>query len=476
MFHHHSCVLFLQHLSQNTSFNFSLAAVHLADPVHDLDIIPSSQPEVDGPSSDMQVAVPPPKRMFNFRHLTQKKSLLSPKTGRSVISVIERAPHATAMVKSRSFAKPTSEDHLLKLSRKQFASETDKKIRWVVNMYGEWCKYRNSVPGFDIIKLDLMNVATITKANLVYAATRFLAEVKKMDGSDFPPKTLYEILVTLQFHLETLGFSWKLLDDEAFKDLRFTLDNLMKVRCRSGLGNNVKQAQVITFQEEDLMWSKGILGVDTPQKLLDTLVYMLGLSCALRAGKEHRALRSLDHNSQFCIKYDDEGYKFLFYREDLCNKTNRGGIKHKKYTGKTVSVYPASNLERCPVTILELYMSKLPSLRKNNCLYLRPLTSVSTYCDIWYKDAPVGVNTLQGVVKKLCKEAGLVGHYSNHSLRATAATRMYHGGNDEQVIQEHTGHRSLCVRSYKKTCNSQKRKACDSIYCRKEQAKFMKMV
>lgn len=378
------------------------------------------------------------------------------------------------MSKVRSFAAPTKDQDLVKLSCKQFAQETDKKIRWVLNMFAEWKKYRNNIPGYDCIELDLVNVQTITKPNLVYALTRFLAEVKKMDGNDFPPKMLYEILIAVQFHLETLGFCWKFLEDEAFKDLKFTLDNLMKVRCQSGLGNNVRQAQVITFQEEDIMWNTGVLGVDSLQKLLDTLVYLLGLSCALRAGKEHRVLRSVGRNSQFTFHYDDDGYRYLMYREDLCTKTNRGGIKHKKYSGKTVSVYPAHNTDRCPVTILEFYMSKLPTMRKCDDLYLRPLSNVSFYSDVWFKDAPVGVNALQGVVKKLAAQAGLVGHYSNHSLRATAATRMYHGGNEEQVIQEHTGHRSLCVRSYKKTCTSQKRKACESIYCRTEQAKFLK--
>lgn len=90
-----------------------------------------------------------------------------------------------------------------------------------------------------MILLDLGNVATITKANVVFVLTRFLAEVKKLDGNDFPPKTLYEILISVQFHLESLGICWKLLEDEALKDVKFTRDNLMKSRCRTGLGNNV---------------------------------------------------------------------------------------------------------------------------------------------------------------------------------------------------------------------------------------------
>lgn len=42
------------------------------------------------------------------------------------------------------------------------------------------------------------------------------------------------------------------------------------------------------------------------------------------------------------------------------------------------------------------------------------------------------------------------GHYTNHSLRALAATRLYDARIDEQLITEKTGHRSTSVRSYKR--------------------------
>ena len=63
----------------------------------------------------------------------------------------------------------------------------------------------------------------------------------------------------------------------------------------------------------------------------------------------------------------------------------------------------------------------------------------------------MGVNSLKKIVSNLAKEAGLVGHYSNHSLRASMATCMYQSGINEQVIKEITGHKSDSVRSYKRT-------------------------
>ena len=56
----------------------------------------------------------------------------------------------------------------------------------------------------------------------------------------------------------------------------------------------------------------------------------------------------------------------------------------------------------------------------------------------------------------MCKSAEITGYNTNHSLHATAATRLYHARMDEQLIMERTGHRSLDgVRSYKRTSAKQ---------------------
>ena len=54
-------------------------------------------------------------------------------------------------------------------------------------------------------------------------------------------------------------------------------------------------------------------------------------------------------------------------------------------------------------------------------------------------------------VRELCDKAGLEGKYMNHSLKASSATRMFQNSVPEQVIKEITGHRSDCVKTYKKT-------------------------
>ena len=134
-------------------------------------------------------------------------------------------------------------------------------------------------------------------------------------------------------------------------------------------------------------------------------------------------------------------------------KTNKGGLKHRKVTPKEVDLYPIDNLEWCPVRIIMKYLQLLP--KQGNCesYYLQSKRKFQSHC--WYQNRPAGVNKLRDVVKDVCKLAGIPGIFTNHSLRSNAVTKMYRIYIDEQWIVEITGHRSLAVRSYKRTSDAQ---------------------
>ena len=46
----------------------------------------------------------------------------------------------------------------------------------------------------------------------------------------------------------------------------------------------MKKAQVISEDQEDCLWEKGLLGDKTPQQLLDTLIFYIGFYFALHSG------------------------------------------------------------------------------------------------------------------------------------------------------------------------------------------------
>ena len=103
---------------------------------------------------------------------------------------------------------------------------------------------------------------------------------------------------------------------------------------------------------------------------------------------------------------------------------------------------------------VKLYTSLCPDNVSTTAFYLQPLPKPRP--SHWFSSKPLGHNTLNHMVKEMCSAAGIKGHKTNHSLRATAATRLFHAGIDEQLIMERTGHHSVDgVRSYKRTSQQQ---------------------
>ena len=181
--------------------------------------------------------------------------------------------------------------------------------------------------------------------------------------------------------------------------------------------------------DEDLLWSLGLLGTHNPQSLLYSVLFTLGLSCSLHAGKEHYQLRSIPFGSQFTLLNDDSCRMYFRYVEDIALKANKRGLKNRKTEAKVVDMYPVSDVERCPVHILYKYMTMLPRVRNCKRLYLQPRKKFISKS--WYLDAPVGENKLRTFVKDLCTKANIPGFYANHSLHATGATCMYQNDIDE---------------------------------------------
>ena len=107
----------------------------------------------------------------------------------------------------------------------------------------------------------------------------------------------------------------------------------MKFLTQLGLGLNKRQAAVISLEQEGYLWTNGYLGKLNPGVLLNTMVYMLGLNFALRAGQEHRRLR-IGLFSQLSLHFDQYGKEYLQYEEDL-SKSYKGGLHHKKCGAKS---------------------------------------------------------------------------------------------------------------------------------------------
>ena len=146
-------------------------------------------------------------------------------------------------------------------------------------------------------------------------------------------------------------------------------------------GIKLKKAQPLT-NDEDVLWQKGALGEHTPQCLLDTLIFYIGMNFALRSGDEHRRLRF--HPCQVEAKQDEKGQQYLLYIEDV-SKDHRGGLIDRKVKPKqVVAIANINNPEQCLVRQFLKYISKRPEGAPDTAFYL--------HNSVWYSKRPVGHN------------------------------------------------------------------------------------
>ena len=356
------------------------------------------------------------------------------------------------------FAKPKSDTELASAIAAATPTRTKRDTNWCMNLWNEWRKQRNITSNVSIPE----NICELDTPELQLNLQRFVLEVRKKDGSEYPPNSLHHIACGVMRHLRQDGGKRTLdiFQDAAFADFRATLDAEMKRLNQKGVGSKKRQAEPISTTEEEQLWECGVLGDHCPQSLLNSVFYLNGLSFALRSGDKHRQLRL--KNSQIQVVESHGERAFLRYTEDA-SKNNEGGLKSRKIQPK-VAIQHANvdNPDRCPVRIYKKYLSLCPGSNPSNAFYLKPLKKPTD--DRWYSSVAIGHNVLDSMVRDMCKEAGVVGYKTNHSLRTTTATRLFHAGVDEQLIMERTGHRSTDgVRSYKRTSIEQQQVLSDIV-------------
>ena len=369
------------------------------------------------------------------------------------------------------FGPPVSEEDIISKMEGTIPKSTRNSTKWAVKVWDDWVENRkNQASSPYNIPPNLVNV---TNAQLSHWMSRMIMEVRNQKGQPYSGTTLYGLCAGIQRFVRDdriKSNNFEALDiykGPEFAVFRGAFDCVLKDLHSMGVGTATKQAEVITSDIEDRLWSEGVLGSDTPQKLLDTLIFCFGLNYALRSGKEHRDLQP----DMLTYEEPTNARPYLQYNE-FGSKNNAGGLKERRVTNKAVKIFTNyENKDRCVVSLYHKYMSLRPPNAPNDIFYLQPLRNPQPNC--WYKASPVGHNTLSATVRKLTACIGEDGYFTNHSLRRTCATRLYENGLDEQRIMAVTGHRSKDgVRTYKKISRAQEEEASDILQNNCKKAKI----
>ena len=101
--------------------------------------------------------------------------------------------------------------------------------------------------------------------------------------------------------------------------------------------------------------------------------------------------------------------------------------------------------------------------QRKDLFYVCPVESTTDKHKIWYSTIPIGKHALQHKFFKMCQAAGIMGHKTNHNLRATATSEMFAQQVPEKIIQDRTEHRPLDMsRTYERS-NEEQHRAVSSV-------------
>ncbi|KAK6181818.1 hypothetical protein SNE40_009601 [Patella caerulea] len=92
----------------------------------------------------------------------------------------------------------------------------------------------------------------MSNSELNYWLSRFVLEIRKVDGSCYPPNSILSMVMGLASYIKVeRKVNIDILSNSEFEEFRQVLDGQMKKLSNMGLGNLRKQAEPITDNEEE---------------------------------------------------------------------------------------------------------------------------------------------------------------------------------------------------------------------------------
>ncbi|XP_032880169.1 uncharacterized protein LOC116975321 [Amblyraja radiata] len=246
---------------------------------------------------------------------------------------------------------------------------TKKATAWGVRVWDEWGKTRNSYimeQGVQRNELFLYVPELcyeITHDELNFWLCRFVLEVRRQDGSEYPPNSLRLLCCSILRHLREncrrsdIDFFNKLKPD--FAEFRATLDNRMKQLQRLGIGLVRKQAQPYTEDDEERLWQVVFHLCDAKSYSYAVYFYVCKVF-ALCAAKDHHKL-TVDQFEFGCDMINE-------YVEFTGRPSNPQDSLEKLKIIQTRQ-YADSPNPRCIVSLLRRYLSMIP---REGSFYRRP--------------------------------------------------------------------------------------------------------
>ena len=165
-----------------------------------------------------------------------------------------------------------------------------------------------------------------------------------------------------------------------------------------GKGKCPSESCCLSNDEIEQLWQSGQFGYHSPIVLINTLWQLSTLHFGLRGHQQHHNMKIED----FTFKKHD-GFTYVTFSERI-TKTRQSGLR-EKYRIQIPKMFETRKY-CCPVEIFRTYLDKRPAdLRISGSFYLAVICNPS--CAIWFKRSPMGVHTINNIMKNVISKSSL---------------------------------------------------------------------
>ncbi|CAG4960276.1 unnamed protein product [Colias eurytheme] len=286
------------------------------------------------------------------------------------------------------------------------------KYTFGVNAWKQWVMTKNAEIEKSSIRRKPFKseILQLTADELNYSLCLFVKEVRKPNGSEYAPDTIYYLVLGIQQYLFENGRIDNIFTDPYYEKFTDCLDEV--ARKFSVLYNDSQY--IVTRVEEEHLWESKQLGAHSPHVLLSTLMFFNTKHFNLVTVEEHMQL-SFSHIMKHWKRNPNQpgqakipgarNVLLRFYPPQSALEAN--SRKKKVYEQQENEENPL----RCPVKLYEFYISKCPeSVRtRNDVFYLQPERSCVPDSPVWYSTQPLSRHALAKMLHrvKMVKEINI---------------------------------------------------------------------
>ncbi|XP_009291177.1 zinc finger MYM-type protein 4 isoform X2 [Danio rerio] len=250
------------------------------------------------------------------------------------------------------------------------------------------------------------DVLQCSSADLSYGLCRFIKEVRRPNGEEYQPDSIYYLCLGIQQCLLENERLENIFTDPLYNQFITDITTLLKDWVNKVSPGGYMHSRV----EEEYLWECKQLGALSPIVLLNTLLFFGSKLLNLKTVEEHRRLAF--SNVSHCSKTTKSGLtSYLRFRlpnkeEEKEKKSPAGKRKRDEESVEEEFLEMPENVEnplRCPVRLYEFYLSKCSNSVKQrpDLFYLQPEASCHPSSPVWYSAQPLDSTMMESMLTRI---------------------------------------------------------------------------